>query len=126
MNDNLDAAVALMDGAPELINEPMTSELFQGSRTHKLAQTQKRAQTHVMQFKFYRPGSQVEATVSRAATKKIKNLRDREKILMEEMKTSKMDVWCIFVPQNYKVYFKMNKYLMCIVAFKIYDGLHTC
>ncbi|XP_073341916.1 transient receptor potential cation channel subfamily V member 6 [Pagrus major] len=30
MNDNLDAAVALMDGAPELINEPMTSELFQG------------------------------------------------------------------------------------------------
>jgi len=31
MNDNLDAAVALMDGAPELINEPMTSELFQGA-----------------------------------------------------------------------------------------------
>lgn len=30
MNDNLDAAVALMEGAPELINEPMTSELFQG------------------------------------------------------------------------------------------------
>uniref|UniRef100_A0A3P9HU91 Transient receptor potential cation channel, subfamily V, member 6 n=1 Tax=Oryzias latipes TaxID=8090 RepID=A0A3P9HU91_ORYLA len=30
INDNLDAAVALMDGAPELINEPMTSELFQG------------------------------------------------------------------------------------------------
>ncbi|XP_026204394.1 transient receptor potential cation channel subfamily V member 5-like isoform X1 [Anabas testudineus] len=30
MNDNLEAAVALMDGAPELINEPMTSELFQG------------------------------------------------------------------------------------------------
>ncbi|KAM7421009.1 hypothetical protein PAMA_015281 [Pampus argenteus] len=30
MNDNLDAAVVLMDGAPELINEPMTSELFQG------------------------------------------------------------------------------------------------
>uniref|UniRef100_A0A672FSG2 Ion transport domain-containing protein n=1 Tax=Salarias fasciatus TaxID=181472 RepID=A0A672FSG2_SALFA len=30
MNDNQDAAVALMDGAPELINEPMTSELFQG------------------------------------------------------------------------------------------------
>lgn len=30
MNENLDAAVALMDGAPELINEPMTSELFQG------------------------------------------------------------------------------------------------
>ncbi|XP_068998640.1 transient receptor potential cation channel subfamily V member 6 isoform X2 [Embiotoca jacksoni] len=30
MSDNLDAAVALMDGAPELINEPMTSELFQG------------------------------------------------------------------------------------------------
>ncbi|CAF98182.1 unnamed protein product, partial [Tetraodon nigroviridis] len=30
MNDSLDAAVALMDGAPELINEPMTSELFQG------------------------------------------------------------------------------------------------
>lgn len=31
MNDNLEAAVALMDGAPDLINEPMTSELFQGS-----------------------------------------------------------------------------------------------
>ncbi|XP_017270869.1 transient receptor potential cation channel subfamily V member 6 [Kryptolebias marmoratus] len=30
MNDNLDAAVALMEGAPELINEPMTSEIFQG------------------------------------------------------------------------------------------------
>uniref|UniRef100_A0A3Q1IIF8 Ion transport domain-containing protein n=1 Tax=Anabas testudineus TaxID=64144 RepID=A0A3Q1IIF8_ANATE len=30
MNDNLGAAIALMDGAPELINEPMTSELFQG------------------------------------------------------------------------------------------------
>ncbi|KAK7886933.1 hypothetical protein WMY93_026554 [Mugilogobius chulae] len=30
MNDNMDAAVALMEGAPELINEPMTSDLFQG------------------------------------------------------------------------------------------------
>ncbi|XP_062847845.1 transient receptor potential cation channel subfamily V member 6 [Trichomycterus rosablanca] len=30
INDNLEAAVALMDGAPELINEPMTSELCQG------------------------------------------------------------------------------------------------
>ncbi|XP_034030465.1 transient receptor potential cation channel subfamily V member 5-like isoform X1 [Thalassophryne amazonica] len=30
MNENQDAAVALMEGAPELINEPMTSELFQG------------------------------------------------------------------------------------------------
>lgn len=30
MNDNFDAAVALMVGAPELINEPMTSELYQG------------------------------------------------------------------------------------------------
>ncbi|KAM9798137.1 transient receptor potential cation channel subfamily V member 6 [Neosynchiropus ocellatus] len=30
MSENLDAAVALMDGAPELINEPMTSDLFQG------------------------------------------------------------------------------------------------
>ncbi|XP_067332747.1 transient receptor potential cation channel subfamily V member 6-like isoform X1 [Channa argus] len=30
MNENLEAAVALMDGAPELINEPMTSDLFQG------------------------------------------------------------------------------------------------
>lgn len=41
MNDNLDAAVALMDGAPELINEPMTSELFQGWHTwrHRHKQT---------------------------------------------------------------------------------------
>ncbi|KAF3700623.1 Transient receptor potential cation channel subfamily V member 5 [Channa argus] len=31
MNDNLEAAVALMDGAPELVNEPMTSEFFQGN-----------------------------------------------------------------------------------------------
>uniref|UniRef100_A0A8C2C3R3 Transient receptor potential cation channel, subfamily V, member 6 n=1 Tax=Cyprinus carpio TaxID=7962 RepID=A0A8C2C3R3_CYPCA len=30
MNDNFHAAVALMDGAPELINEPMTSELYYG------------------------------------------------------------------------------------------------
>ncbi|XP_059363608.1 transient receptor potential cation channel subfamily V member 6-like isoform X2 [Carassius carassius] len=30
MNDNFHAAVALMDGAPELINEPMTSELYHG------------------------------------------------------------------------------------------------
>uniref|UniRef100_A0A8C7GKM5 Transient receptor potential cation channel, subfamily V, member 6 n=1 Tax=Oncorhynchus kisutch TaxID=8019 RepID=A0A8C7GKM5_ONCKI len=30
LNDNMDAAVALMDGAPELINEPMTSDLFLG------------------------------------------------------------------------------------------------
>ncbi|XP_051576746.1 transient receptor potential cation channel subfamily V member 6-like isoform X2 [Myxocyprinus asiaticus] len=29
LNDNFEAAVALMDGAPELINEPMTSELYQ-------------------------------------------------------------------------------------------------
>ncbi|XP_031641743.1 transient receptor potential cation channel subfamily V member 6-like [Oncorhynchus kisutch] len=29
-NDNMDAAIALMDGAPELINEPMTSDLFLG------------------------------------------------------------------------------------------------
>lgn len=34
MNNNFEAAVALMDGAPELINEPMTSELYQG-HTHK-------------------------------------------------------------------------------------------
>uniref|UniRef100_A0A8C8BVH7 Transient receptor potential cation channel, subfamily V, member 6 n=1 Tax=Oncorhynchus tshawytscha TaxID=74940 RepID=A0A8C8BVH7_ONCTS len=30
LNDNMDAAIALMDGAPELINEPMTSDLFLG------------------------------------------------------------------------------------------------
>ncbi|XP_072536668.1 transient receptor potential cation channel subfamily V member 6 [Salminus brasiliensis] len=30
MNDNCEAAVALMQGAPELINEPMTSELYEG------------------------------------------------------------------------------------------------
>ncbi|KAL0985134.1 hypothetical protein UPYG_G00153300 [Umbra pygmaea] len=30
MNDNMKAAVALMEGAPELINEPMTSDLFHG------------------------------------------------------------------------------------------------
>ncbi|XP_038567113.1 transient receptor potential cation channel subfamily V member 5-like isoform X2 [Micropterus salmoides] len=30
MYDNLEAAVALMDGAPELINEPMITKLFQG------------------------------------------------------------------------------------------------
>uniref|UniRef100_A0A3Q3KVG6 Transient receptor potential cation channel, subfamily V, member 6 n=1 Tax=Mastacembelus armatus TaxID=205130 RepID=A0A3Q3KVG6_9TELE len=30
LNDNLEAALALMDGTPELINEPMTSEFFQG------------------------------------------------------------------------------------------------
>ncbi|KAF1382146.1 hypothetical protein PFLUV_G00161430 [Perca fluviatilis] len=30
MADNLEAAVALMDAAPELINEPMTAEIFQG------------------------------------------------------------------------------------------------
>ncbi|KAF3700622.1 Transient receptor potential cation channel subfamily V member 5 [Channa argus] len=30
MNNDVEAAVALMDGAPELINELMTSELFQG------------------------------------------------------------------------------------------------
>ncbi|XP_061771360.1 transient receptor potential cation channel subfamily V member 6 [Nerophis ophidion] len=30
MSDNLDAAVALMDGAPDLVNEPMTSDLFHG------------------------------------------------------------------------------------------------
>ena len=31
LNDNMDAAIALMDGAPELINEPMTSDLFLGT-----------------------------------------------------------------------------------------------
>ncbi|KAI7806326.1 transient receptor potential cation channel subfamily V member 6 [Triplophysa rosa] len=30
LNNNFEAAVALMDGAPELINEPMTSDLYQG------------------------------------------------------------------------------------------------
>lgn len=30
MNENFDAAVALMEGAPELINEPMTGELYEG------------------------------------------------------------------------------------------------
>ncbi|KAL0985135.1 hypothetical protein UPYG_G00153310 [Umbra pygmaea] len=30
MNDNMEAAIALMEGAPELINEPMTSDLFHG------------------------------------------------------------------------------------------------
>lgn len=29
-NNNLEAAEALMDGAPELVNEPMISDLFQG------------------------------------------------------------------------------------------------
>lgn len=33
INDNFEAAVALMEGAPELINEPMTSELYQGKHT---------------------------------------------------------------------------------------------
>lgn len=33
MNDNMEAALALMDGAPELINEPMTSDLFLGTYT---------------------------------------------------------------------------------------------
>ncbi|XP_067332738.1 transient receptor potential cation channel subfamily V member 5-like isoform X2 [Channa argus] len=33
MNENLEAAVALMDGAPELVNEPMTSEFFQACLT---------------------------------------------------------------------------------------------
>ncbi|KAK2833933.1 hypothetical protein Q5P01_017822 [Channa striata] len=37
MNENLEAAVALMDGAPELVNEPMTSELFKVAQ--KQAQT---------------------------------------------------------------------------------------
>lgn len=43
MNDNLDASVALMDGAPELINEPMTSELFQGWPTPR---GESKVQTH--------------------------------------------------------------------------------
>ncbi|XP_066539520.1 transient receptor potential cation channel subfamily V member 6 [Hoplias malabaricus] len=30
LNDNFEAAVALMQGAPELINEPMNSELYEG------------------------------------------------------------------------------------------------
>lgn len=33
LNDNMDAALVLMDGAPELINEPMTSDLFLGTYT---------------------------------------------------------------------------------------------
>ncbi|KAF5904452.1 transient receptor potential cation channel subfamily V member 6-like, partial [Clarias magur] len=37
MNDNFEAAVALMDGAPELINEPMTSEFYYGLTALHLA-----------------------------------------------------------------------------------------
>lgn len=33
MYDNLEAAVALMEAAPELINERMTSELYEGNVT---------------------------------------------------------------------------------------------
>lgn len=33
MYDNLEAAVALMEAAPELINERMTSELYEGNTT---------------------------------------------------------------------------------------------
>lgn len=33
MYDNLEAAVALMEAAPELINERMTSELYEGNAT---------------------------------------------------------------------------------------------
>ena len=44
MNDNVDAAVALMDGAPELINEPMTSELMQGGHRH--TQTDRQTDGH--------------------------------------------------------------------------------
>lgn len=33
MYDNLEAAVALMEAAPELINERMTSELYEGNIT---------------------------------------------------------------------------------------------
>lgn len=36
LNNNFEAAVALMDGAPELINEPMTSELYQGKVIKKI------------------------------------------------------------------------------------------
>lgn len=35
MYDNLEAAVALMEAAPELINERMTSELYEGNITGK-------------------------------------------------------------------------------------------
>lgn len=51
MNDNLEAAVALMDGAPELINEPMTSELFQGAHIHGLTDTEKQ-QVHMKRWNF--------------------------------------------------------------------------
>ena len=49
LSDNVEAAVCLMDGAPELINEPMNSDLYQGKHTH----TYKNVYTHTLEHTVY-------------------------------------------------------------------------